>query len=175
LKQLGEKLIRAGKKETLSALSSIELLGLYARIIEELRARGITRSSNSPTGDLAEFLFCKAFKWSQSESSNANVDAVANDGTRYQIKGRRLTRHNKSRQLSAIRDFKGRHFDFLAATLFTEEFDVLRAAIIPYSIVKKLAKFVERTNSHKFILREEVWHAPGVQDVTLRLRAVSLQ
>jgi hypothetical protein len=31
------------------------------------------------------------------------------------------------------------------------------------------AKFVERTNSHKFILHEDVWNAPGVLDVTSKL------
>jgi hypothetical protein len=155
-------------------LSPIELLTLHARIAEELRNRGITRSSNNPTGDLAEYVFCSAFPWRQSGNSNANVDAIAQDGARYQIKGRRITRHNKSRQLSAIRDFSGRHFDFLAGVLFTEEYAVFRAALIPYAIVEQRAKFVRHTNSHKFILHDDVWNAPGVQDVTDRLRAVAL-
>ena len=51
---------------------------------------------------LAEYLFCKAFGWKQADNSQANVDAIGSDGTRYQIKSRRLTRFNKSRQLSAI-------------------------------------------------------------------------
>jgi hypothetical protein len=158
----------------INQLSPIELLTLHARIAEELRNRGITRSSNNPTGDLAEYVFCSAFPWRQSGNSNANVDAIAQDGARYQIKGRRITRHNKSRQLSAIRDFSGRHFDFLAGVLFTEEYAVFRAALIPYAIVEQRAKFVRHTNSHKFILHDDVWNAPGVQDVTDRLRAVAL-
>ncbi len=43
----------------LANLSSIELLALHARIAEELRNRAIARTSNNPTGDLAEYLFCK--------------------------------------------------------------------------------------------------------------------
>jgi len=76
-------------------------LSLHSRVAEELRARGVTRSSNNPTGDLAEYLFCKAFGWTQAQKSHANIDAVGKDGTRYQIKGRRVTRFNNSRQLSA--------------------------------------------------------------------------
>src|SRR5579871_971370 len=98
----------------LASLRSLELLALHARVADELRARGITRSSNNPTGDLAEYIFCKAFGWTQSGNSNPNIDAIGPDGNRYQIKGRRVTRYNKSRQLSAIRDLAGAHFDYLA-------------------------------------------------------------
>lgn len=52
-------------------LSPPELLLLHGRIAEELRRRGITRTSNNPTGDLAEFLFCKAFGWRQHHNSKA--------------------------------------------------------------------------------------------------------
>ena len=80
-------------------VSSIELLRLHARIVEELRDRAIARTSNNPTGDLAEYLFCKAFDWRPTENSKAHIDATAADGTRFQIKGRRITRHSESRQL----------------------------------------------------------------------------
>jgi hypothetical protein len=158
----------------ITQLTSIELLKLHAQVAEELRTRGITRSSNNPTGDLAEYLFCKAFGWRQSDNSSPNVDAVDDQNRRYQIKGRRLTRHNGSRQLSAIRDLAGAHFDYLAGVLFSEDYGVLRAAIIPRAIVEARATFVERTNSHKFLLRDDVWEAAGVRDVTAELRAVSL-
>jgi hypothetical protein len=155
-----------------SGFSPKELLTLHATVAEELRSRGITRSSNNPTGDLAEYLFCKAFGWSQAGNSNANIDATAPDGMRYQIKGRRMTRHNKSRQLSGIRDFQGRHFDYLAGAVFMESYEVFRAAIIPYAVVEARATFVLHTNSHKFILHDDVWNVEGVRDVTAELRAV---
>lgn len=155
-------------------LTPRELLALHARIMDELRTRGITRSSNNPTGDLAEYLFCKAFGWKQSGNSNPGLDAIGPDDTRYQIKGRRLTRDNGSRQLSAIRDLEGRHFDVLAGVLFTKDYDIQRAALIPYAVVSNRCAFVKHTNSHKFFLKEDVWSAPGVQDVTQCLRRVSL-
>ena len=157
----------------LSDLTPAQLLALHAKLGDELRSRGIMRSSNNPTGDLAEYLFCKAFGWTQAGNSHANVDAVASDGTRFQIKGRRLTRHNKSRQLSAIRDLHGGHFDFLAGVLFNEDYTVLRAALIPHSVAIELARFVEHTNSHKFMLRDDIWNADGVKDVTPELQAIT--
>ena len=134
--------------------------------------RGITRSSNNPTGDLAEYLFRTAFGWQAEGNSHANYDAVDGDGKRYQIKGRRVTRSNPSRQVSAIRDLAGAHFDFLAGVIFAEDFSVLRAAIIPFATIVGKAAFVERTNSHRFLLRDNIWDQPGVRDVTLDLRAL---
>jgi hypothetical protein len=157
----------------ITRLSPKELLALHATVAEELRTRGITRSSNNPTGDLAEYLFCKAFSWTQAGNSNRNIDATASDGTPYQIKGRRMTRHNKSRQLSGIRDFAGRHLEFLAGAVFTESYEVFRAAIIPYAVVEAQATFVAYTNSHKFLLHDDVWTTDGVRDVTADLRGVA--
>lgn len=64
----------------------------YERFAEQLCARGITRTSNNPTGDLAEYLFCRTFGWKQVDNSKANIDAVDSAGLRYQIKGRRIKR-----------------------------------------------------------------------------------
>ena len=158
----------------LSSLTTPELLTLHARVADELRARGITRSANNPTGDLAEYLFCKAFGWKQAGNSQANVDAISLDGLRYQIKGRRMTRHNKSRQISAIRDMRGAHFDFLAGVLFREDYSVLRAALIPHAVALERSTYVSHTNSHRFLLRDEIWDVKDVRDVTRELQEVSL-
>lgn len=83
----------------ISNLTARELLALHAQIADELVARGITRSYNNPTGDLAELFFCKAFGWTRTDKSIAHIDAIG-EGIRYQIKGRRITRVNKSRQLA---------------------------------------------------------------------------
>jgi len=141
--------------------TSAELLKLHAQIADQLRARGITRSENKPTGDLAEFLFCRALGWQQAGNSNANVDAIGADGYRYQIKGRRLTQHKGSRQLSALRDLAGAHFDFLAGVLFESDYTVRRAAIIPRIVIAERSTFVARTNSHKFFRRDDIWEVAG--------------
>lgn len=158
----------------LADLRPRELLALHALVADELRARGITRSANNPTGDLAEYLFCKAFGWQQASNSHPNVDALGSDGIRYQIKGRRLTRFNKSRQLSAIRDLRDGHFDFIAGVLFNEDYTVFRAALIPHGVAVDRSTFVEHTNSYKFLLHDDVWNAPGVRDVSRELAAIIL-
>jgi hypothetical protein len=44
-----------------------ELLALYVAVMEELRERDVLRSANNPTGDFAEYLFCRAFGWTQED------------------------------------------------------------------------------------------------------------
>lgn len=102
----------------------MDLLALHAKIMDELRARNIVRSSNNPVGDVAETLFCRAFGWKQSGNSSRSVDAIGRGGKRYQIKGRRLSRLNASRQMSAIRNLDGAPFDFLAGVLFAADYTI---------------------------------------------------
>ena len=51
------------------------LLALHSEILEELRRRGVARSANSPTGSLAEYLFCRVFAWKQAPNSEKGFDA----------------------------------------------------------------------------------------------------
>ena len=156
----------------LSLLTLSELLSLHGQINEDLRRRKIARTANNPTGDLAEYLFCKAFDWKQEDNSAKGFDAMSRNGIRYQIKGRRLHNRNISRQLSALRGLHDGPFDYLAGLLFTSNYTVLRAAIIPIEIVKKRAALVQRTNSYRFILHDDVWNEAGVVDVTQDLTLV---
>ena len=144
------------------------LLGLHADIMEELRRRGIARNENNPTGNLAGYLFCAAFSWQPAPNSEKGFSASDGRGVRYQIKGRRLHRRNRSRQLSAIRALDG--FDTLAAVLLDEEYRVLRAALVPNKVVRERCMFVQHTNSHKFMLSDDVWSDERVKDVTGELQ-----
>ena len=155
--------------DDLKRASVSHLLEMHTSIMDELRHRGVLRSANNPTGDLAEHLFCTAFGWEQAPNAEKGFDASDVNSVRYQIKGRRLHKHNKSRQLSAIRDPNG--FDVLAAVLFDDNYRVTRAALIPQKVVKQRSTYLHYTNSHKFILRDNVWDDPEVLDVTQNLRA----
>lgn len=158
----------------ISNLKSNELLALHAQIAVELRNRGIGKTSNNPTGELAEHLFCNAFSWTPCKNSQANIDAVDQDGYSYQIKGRRIPASNTSRQLGAIRNLKQAKFDFLAGVLFNEDYSVLRAAIIPHEIVVQKSSYTEHTNSYRFFLRNSIWKIEGVREVTAELSSVEL-
>jgi hypothetical protein len=146
--------------EDLSGMAPLELLRLHVRIADELRRRNITRNSSNPTGDLAEYIFWKAFGWTLTGHANPFIDALGPDGIRYQIKGRRVTLENKSRQLSTIRELTEAGFDFLAAVLFDHDYNILRAAIIPVDVVKRRATFVERTRSYTLLCRTKCGASP---------------
>ena len=147
-----------------------ELLSLYGEVLDELRAREIVRTGNGPVGDYAEHLFAFAFGWTLEANSSSGHDAVGGN-TRYQIKARRVTARNRSRQLGAIRRLPEQTFDVLAAVIFDELFRVQRAILIPHSEVLARAKRVEHTNSWRLVLDDGWWEVPGVDDVTVDLRA----
>lgn len=157
---------------SLESLSAPELLRLHAATANELRLRGVVRSSNNPVGDVAEYLFCRAFGWDMAPKSAKAADAVCAAGKLYQIKSRRITAHNPSRQLGVLRELDEAHFDFLAAILFDEDYSVLRAAIIPHAAVLADATYISRTNSWRFMLCDTVWDWPETRDVTSDMRAV---
>ena len=136
---------------------------------------GLTRTQNNPVGDVAETLFCRALGLEKKDNSSSHVDAIGcNDGFRYQIKGRRLVGSSGARQLGALRDLDGDHFDFLGAVLFNEDFTVHRAAVIPVDVVRNLSKPDKHTRSSRFMLPDNVWDDPRVWDVTDKLRTVDL-
>jgi hypothetical protein len=146
--------------------SEEQLLQLYADVLDELQKRGTLRSGNNPVADYAETLCVRAFGWTLVTKSTKGHDAVDANGRRIEIKARRITIHNPSRQLSAIRGIEDRRFARLAGVLFNAQFRVLRAALIPYRVIRSEAKFVPGTNSWRFLLRDDVWKLRGVVDIT---------
>jgi len=150
----------------LGSLTTLDLLSLYASVLNELRDRGVTRSTNNPVADYAEALVSEALGLSLNPKSTTGFDAVDGEGVRYEIKARRLTPHNSSRQLSAIRGLDDRHFEYLVGVLFGEGFEVHRACVVPYEVVVNNSTYRTHTNAWVFHLRDEVWRLPSVRDVT---------
>ena len=148
------------------------LLRTYCEVLKELRLRNLIRSTNNPVADIAETIVALALKLKLVSGSTAGHDAIDSTGIRYEIKGRRITRENKSRQLSFIRGLDKDRFDFLVGVLFDEDFQILRACIIPRSTVHNLARYVEHVNGWRLILADSVWEKAGVKDMTEALRLV---
>ena len=141
------------------------LLSEYSRVLDELRKTDVIRSKNNPLADYAEWLVSKSMGLELCPKSTKGHDATLGK-KRYEIKARRITVDNGSRQLSAIRDLEGRHFDYLIGVLFTKDFQLLRAAEVPWKVVQKYSKHNVHTNSAKFILSESIWDIKGVRDIT---------
>ncbi|WP_258605488.1 hypothetical protein [Mesorhizobium sp. AR10] len=161
------------RPEIIRTAGVTELLILHSQIMDELRDREIVRTGNAPLGDYAELLFATAFGWSLQSNSSSGHDATDAAGLRYQIKSRRITPRNASRQLSAIRRLPDNTFDFLAAVLFDESYRVTKAIVIPHEVVVRRAKRVEHTNSWRFMLDDRVWAEEGARDVTAALTSAA--
>ena len=87
------------------------------------------------------------------------------NGIKYQIKGRRITQKNKSRQLSTIRNLLGKDFDFLFGLIFDEKYQILVAVQIPYEVVEEYAEYREHVNGHILHLRGKVLEDKRIKDV----------
>ncbi len=149
----------------LTGLTVRQLLSLHGQILDELRGRQILRTGNSPVGDYAEHLFARAFGWTLVANSSAGHDAE-HQGVRYQIKARRVTARNPSRQLSALRRLPEKSFDWLAGILFDADYGVSRAILIPHALVMERASFSAHVNGWRILLEDWWWTLPGTRDVT---------
>ncbi|MGI2056161.1 DUF6998 domain-containing protein [Shewanella baltica] len=95
----------------------------------------MVRTKNNPLGDYTEWLVGKALDLELQTNSKAGYDGIDRNGVRVQIKGRRVTPDNKSRQLSAICKYDEKDFDEFAAIIYDENFDVIEAVLIPHEVV----------------------------------------
>ena len=155
-------------------LQTMKLLEMHGAILDELRRREVIRTSNNPTGDYAETLFQKAFHWTLERNSSAGHDARCDDNQKYQIKSRRMTKFNDSRQLGAIRNLEKNNFDYLAAVIFNEDYSVSRAVIVPRNKLSMMkSKFSKHVNAHIFFLTDDVWAIEGAINVTAELQAAT--
>jgi len=147
----------------LGSLDDKELLGLYGDLMEELRQRKLIRSSNNPISDYAETLVCKRMGLSLQIGSKKGYDAIdEKTGIKYQIKSRRLTRHNQSRQLSVIRNLDQRLFDFLIAVFFDESLEPKEIWKIPRETIPKYSRYSSHQNGHILVLTGKI-----LQDKTI--------
>jgi len=154
----------------LNNLTIRELLVLYGKVLDTLRARETTSSANNPVADYAEGLCAKALNLKLATKATTGYDGTDPAGQKIEVKARRITKENGSRQLSAIRGIDKQHFHYLAGVLFNADFSVMKGCLIPYDVVKLHGSHNKHTNSHRFLLRDSVWLIPGVRDITEALK-----
>lgn len=149
----------------LESLNVKELLQLQSSITEELIGRKIVRTQNNPLGDYTEWLVSKTLGLGLVSNSKAGYDAISKDGIKTQIKSRRVTPRNNSRQLSAIRNYDEKDFDNLVAVIFDESFNVLDAVLIPHEVVGEYAKYRKHVNAHILLLKGPILDDPRVESL----------
>jgi hypothetical protein len=157
----------------LSRLSTPDLLKIHAQVLAELRNRQVVRSENAPTGDYAEWLCVQRLGLVLQKNSALGFDAIDSIGTKFQIKGRRVTPANKSVQLGAIRDLDRSDFDFLVGILFDQNYSVTLALKIPHAVVCERARFVSRTNSNTLHLRMSLLEDKRVENLTAKFSSIT--
>ena len=150
----------------LSSTDVRSLLRLYAETIEALRGRGVIRSSNNPVCDYAEWLVSRSLGLTLVTKSQKGHDAVDSSGLRYQIKSRRITKHNASRQLGVFRNLDANPFDVAIAVLFDDGFALSVAYRMTLAAIKTHARFKQHVNGHILVLQGSILRDEGVEDIT---------
>lgn len=146
-------------------LSNLDLLQMHSSIIEELKRRGVVRTKNNPVGDYTEWLVAQGLGLKLATNSAAGFDGTDAGGSKIQIKGRRITPDNNSRQLSAIRNLESKDFDQLAAVIFDENYKIIDAVIMPHEVIGDYASYRAHTNAHILHLRGAILADPRVKDI----------
>jgi len=142
------------------------LLNLYSDLMEELRQRQLIRSSNNPVADYAEKVAVECMGLSRVGKEERGYDAIDSGNRRYQIKGRRITKHNSSRQLGVIRNLDEKLFDYLVAVIFNEDFTINEIWKVPYQFVKENSQFSEHQNGHIFYAKpDQLSQGKGVERI----------
>jgi hypothetical protein len=150
----------------LSERTPMQLLQMFAAVIDELKRRGLVRTINNPVADYTEWLVTSKLKLNLLGNSVSGCDATGCDGIKYQIKGRRVSATAKSIQLSALRNLTKRPFDFLVAVIYESDFSIRHALRIPYEVVLEQSTYQSHTNSHLFFVRPSLLTDTRVEDIS---------
>ncbi len=154
----------------LRTASVSQLLRGFAAILDELRDRGVVRSRNNPLADYTEWLVARQLGLRLTGNSTRGYDAIGLQGTKYQIKGRRLSTPKSSRQLGVVRNLAGQEFHYLIGVLFDHDFRVIEAYKLPHGLIEKHARYSRHVNGHLLRLKGDILTLPEVEDVTRMIR-----
>jgi hypothetical protein len=134
----------------------------------ELNSRGVVRSRNPPTGDLAEYLVAKAYSGALAAPSVKSWDVSAED-RKLQVKCRLVDQDDRRSQ--SFSPFRSWDFDarvFIVLDYYT--YDVIRAVEIPVATVQALARETSWLKGHRPSVGQIVRPVEGSRDVTDLIR-----
>lgn len=148
-----------------SSLDDDQVARVWARSMREMRDRELIRSWNNPVADYAERMVAKRLNLTLAPPVAQGYDAVDSEGRRYQIKSRRLTAENRSRQLGAIRKLDQQEFEDLIAVVFNQDLVVEEMWRIPHAVVVDFAKWVPTLNGHRIWVKAPLTEDPRVESI----------
>jgi len=142
------------------------LLGLWAQVTDELRARGIVRSANNPIADRAERIVADLYGVEPEVRSTAGYDLISKDKERIQVKAVRLTQPGRS-SLSAIRNLEAGEFDVLIVVVFERDLSVKEIWRFPRSAVEDHARWSAHVNAHRLSMTKKLRADPRAERIEL--------
>lgn len=153
-----------------------DLLRGYARILGELRRRGIVRSANAPAGDYAEWLCWRALGGALEPNSKKSYDLLDGVGRTVQVKARVVSDPLKPGQIQSS-PFRSWDFSHAAFVLFDERTYLVRqASLLPAGVFARgenLARRVDHVNGWCVYMTPAVMNHPSAVDITDSLNAGS--
>lgn len=146
----------------LRSATTPELLGQYADILAELRARGVVRTSNAPLGDYAEYVALEVYGGELAPNSAKSHDLTTADGRLIQVKARTWSPATSPSAVFSV----FRSFDFHVAALIVLDARTYRlrwAREMTPEAIRATARWSPHVNG--YLLRMAVAERDGV-DVT---------
>ena len=141
-------------------LTDAEVFEHWAATLRELRRRGLIRAGSNPVGDYAELLVAQRLGLKLVPPSRGGVDAIDDNGARYQVKARRLVGGPGDRELGVIKNIDQRDFDYLVVVLFNEDLGVAGMWRLPFDLVHEKAVYKKQVGGHVLIARDSVFRDP---------------
>ncbi len=157
--------------EDLDTLSDHQLMTLHGQLLQRLRARGVIRTGNAPTGDYAEYIVAKALNGTLETNSRKGWDVSCEQYGQVQVKSRVVMNiaAKDQRQLSVFRSFG---FDHLAVVLFNADYTLLWAAVLPKQLVQDKVFHQPYVNGHIMFADDKLLDVEGVVNLSDDLRGV---
>lgn len=142
-----------------------QLIEAYASILGELRQRGLVRTNNAPSGDLAEYACAIVYGGTLVLNSEKSYDLHACDGRRIQVNVRNM--RSDTRQSAIFSVFRSIDFDACIFVLIDTDTQRVRAAF------ERSADYVathgtHRAHTHGFAVRVSQARQLGI-DLTDRV------
>jgi len=143
-----------------STRTTRDLLRDWAAIMRALRERGIIRTNNNPTGDIAEAIVREHYGGVRGGFTQAGWDVRTADGERLQVKALRRTRNGNRRNLSPIRD---RDYDAVIVVIFDEDFRVDHALKLSRQLVESMFPHKPYVNGRIVTVTQALYEHPDAE------------
>jgi hypothetical protein len=122
-----------------------QLLKKFADLSDYLLEKGVI-TTDSFTGEIGEYIACKAFNLTKSARVNRAVDGVSNDGKKYQVKSKVV---NNGFNYN-IQGLESSLFDYLVIVYFDELYNVLKIIRISSIQIKNNEIKISASNLKSF-------------------------